>query len=549
MRSTSVHFSLSSARTICAVTVIWLATAFSLSSQSFATVYVDRDASPGGDGNSWGTAYQTIQAGIDDADALDEEVWVAEGSYSEQRVSVMHDPPVDTGSLVMREGVDIYGGFAGTESSRDQRDWETRVTTIDGSTARAGNAAYHVLVGANNATIDGFTITGGYAHGPVPNARECYGAGMYNDGCSPAVSNCTFLNNSASYGGGGMANFSVASPTVTNCVFSGNDADWGAGIYTSTSTSVITNCLFSGNSASSDGGAIYSSSCSLTVTKCVFSNNSVDVNASEERRGGAMFSAGCSSSVTNCVFASNSCQDGGGMYDLHSPLTIINCTFLGNSLGGAIYNSGGSPTITNCILWNDSPREMYNELGSDPIVTYCDIQGGYTGEGNISVDPQFVNAAGGDLHLQPGSPCVDAGCSIGGLTQDFEGDPRPHGSGFDIGADEYFDAAADSDGDGLKDSDELDDLDPGTPDVQNPFDPLDPDTTGDGFSDVADGVLDGQNDYDGDGMSNADEFTFGYNPIDPGSWAEVPAFTGIGLFVLIALALAARGRGRERAPR
>jgi predicted outer membrane repeat protein len=547
MRTTSVHFSLSWARIICAVTVIWLATAFSLSGQSFATVYVDKDAPPGGNGNSWGTAYQTIQAGIDDADTLDEEVWVAEGTYGEQRVSVMHDPPVDTGSVVMREGVDIYGGFVGTESSRDQRDWETHVTTIDGSTARAGNAAYHVLVGANNATIDGFTITGGYAHGPVPNARECYGAGMYNDGCSPVVTNCTFFDNSASYGGGGMMGFSAASPTVTKCTFSGNDADWGGGINASSSTSLITNCSFSGNSASSDGGAIYSSSCSLTVTNCVFSNNSVDVSASEERRGGAIFSAVCSSMMTNCVFSNNSCQDGGGMYNLDSPLAVTNCTFFGNSLGGAIHNNGGSPTMTNCILWNDSPSEIYNEGGSDPIVTYSDIQGGYAGEGNINVDPQFVNPSSGDLHLQRGSPCIDAGYSISGLTHDFEGDPRPSGLGFDIGADEYFDPHADSDGDGLKDSDEQRDLDPGTPGVQNPFDPDDPDSTGDNFSDAPDGVPDGQNDYDGDGMSNKDEFTFGYNPIDPESWAEVPAATAMGLaMVVVAVLLVARSSIRRR---
>lgn len=529
--------------------LLGLVVVFAYVGQSFATVFVDKDAPPGGDGNSWGTAYQTIQAGIDDADVLDEEVWVAEGAYDEQRVSVMHDPPVDTGSVVMSQGVQIYGGFVGTETARNQRDWGTHVTTIDGSTARGGNAAYHVVVGADSAAIDGFTITGGYAHGPVPNAHECYGAGMFNDGCSPTVSNCTFLNNSASYGGGGMTNFYSASPTITNCTFSGNDAQWGGGMSGGESTSVITDCLFSGNSASSDGGGIYSSSCSLTVTNCVFSTNSVDVNESWERRGGAMFNAVCSSTITNCIFSNNSCQDGGGMYNLFSSsLAITNCTFLGNSLGSALHNYDCSPTVTNCILWGDSPGEIYNELGSSPTVTYSDVEGGYSGEGNINLDPQFVNPAGGDLHLQPGSPCVDAGCSIGGLTQDFEGDPRPYGLGFDIGADEYFDVDADSDGDGLRNDDETRDLDPDTAGVQNPFDPLDPDTTGDGFQDTPDGVPDGWNDYDGDGMINRDEFTFGYDPLDPGSWAELPAVTMVGscvLALLVFMAASTRIRIRE----
>jgi parallel beta-helix repeat protein/predicted outer membrane repeat protein len=496
------------------ILLVW-GLSWSLASLAFAQVYV----SLSGDnttGDSWTTAYQTIQAGIDDADVLDEEVWVAQGTYDEQRVSVMHDPPVDTGSVVMKEGVHVYGGFAGTENARDQRDWSAHVTTIDGFTARGGNAAFHVVVGADNATIDGFTITGGYAHGPVPNAHECYGAGMFNDGCSPTVSNCTFLNNSASYGGGGMGNFDSASPTITNCTFSGNDADWGGGMNGSLSTSIITNCLFSGNSASSDGGGIYNSSCSLTVTNCVFSNNSVEFSGG---RGGAMFNAICSSTITNCIFSNNSCQDGGGMYNLDSPLVITNCTFFGNTLGGGIHNSGGSPTVTNCILWNDSPGEIYNELGSSPTVTYSDVEGGYSGEGNIDLDPQFVNPPGGDLHVQPGSPCVDAGCSIGGLTQDFEGDPRPYGPGFDIGADEYFDADADSDGDGISNGDEG----AGDPDEDGTSNYLDLDSDGDGIPDAEEGSEDRDGDTvpnfldtdsDGDGISDAYEGT--YDPDDDG---------------------------------
>jgi hypothetical protein len=106
----------------------------------------------------------------------------------------------------------------------------------------------------------------------------------------------------------------------------------------------------------------------------------------------------------------------------------------------------------------------------------------------------------------------------------------------------------DTDGDGLKDEYEVRDLDLVTPGVQNPFDPNDPDSTGDDAQDTPDGVPDGQNDYDGDGMSNVDEFTFGYDPLDANSWAEVPLVTVVGVSSLMLLLIAARRSIASRRP-
>ena len=52
----------------------------------------------------------------------------------------------------------------------------------------------------------------------------------------------------------------------------------------------------------------------------------------------------------------------------------------------------------------------------------------------------FVDPAGGDFHLKPGSAAINAGVAVTGWTLDFEGQPRPMGSGYDIGADEFFEA-------------------------------------------------------------------------------------------------------------
>ena len=131
--------------------------------------------------------------------------------------------------------------------------------------------------------------------------------------------------------------------------------------------------------------------------------------------------------------------------------------------------------------------------------------------------------------------------------------PDTDGDGLLDGEEVYTDNTdpndPDTDGDGLKDGDEVRDLDPVAPDVQNPFDPNDPDSTGDDGQDTPDGVPDGSNDYDGDGMSNRDEFAFGYDPLDPNSWAEVPVGTAVGVAALVFLFFAARRRMAARSTR
>ena len=385
--------------------------------------YVDVDNAAGPwDGTSWPTAFQTIQEGINAAYASlggegEAEVWVAEGLYDEPRTSDPHGSG-NTGSVMMKEDVHLCGGFADTETERDQRDWEIHLTVIDGATARDGDPACHVIVGADNATLDGFTITGGNANGgDSSDDPERQGGGMYNsDESSPTVTNCTFSGNSASgyHGsGGGMYN-SNSSPTVTNCTFTGNSAEYrgdGAGMYNyNYSSPTVTNCTFTGNSAY-DGGGMFNSSSSPTVTNCTFTGNLAH-------------------------------DSGGGMFNYESSPTVANCTFTDNCanwahLGGGMYNCYSSPTVTNCILWGDSPREVYNLGSSYTVVAYSDIEGGYEGEGNLDADPLFVSGDAGVLRLRAGSPCIDSGTATGAPPTDLRGVARPQGAGLDMGAYEY----------------------------------------------------------------------------------------------------------------
>jgi len=271
------------------------------------------------------------------------------------------------------------------------------VTTIDGT----GHS--HVVQCIANegpdTVLEGFTITGGNT--------DSGGGGMYNDGSSPTVTHCVFTGNVATYNGGAMYNIWLCSPAVTGCIFRGNSAKYGGGManyYSSCPT--VTNCIFAGNSASEDGGAMYN-----------FNR--------------------CEPIVTNCTFVGNTAADqGGGIYD----------------------TSTSGSTVINSILWDNHSNQFYGDSGSSLTVTYSDIQGGWSGTGNINADPNFVDAGSGDLYLRSGSPCIDAGDSTavpGIVTSDLNGWSRflddlcksDTGSGpapiVDIGAYEFMPADID----------------------------------------------------------------------------------------------------------
>ena len=179
-------------------------------------------------------------------------------------------------------------------------------------------------------------------------------------------------------------------------------------------------------------------SSSPTVSYCAFLNNTLQGSG----RGGGMLNEDSSPSVSNCIFSGNhSTSQGGGMHNRSGTASIINCTFSGNTagvnFGGGMSNdlSTCTPTVKNCIFWGNGTDEIVNFNGANPSVTYCDVKGGYAGTGNINVDPLFVDPAS-DLHLQNGSPAINAGTATGAPVDDYDGDARPLGGGFDMGYDE-----------------------------------------------------------------------------------------------------------------
>ncbi len=193
--------------------------------------------SPGGNGScitSWVNACE-LQTALGAAVPGDE-LWVQAGTYKPTTGSDR------TATFTLKSGVSLYGGFNGTESLREQRNWVTQVTTLSGDIGAAGNNAdnsYHVVTGSGGdrtALLDGFTVAGGNANGADPHNR---GGGMYNYGGSPSIANAIFSSNTAIYGGG-MFNDNSSSPSLVNVTFSGNTATAiGGGIYNYDSSNPI----------------------------------------------------------------------------------------------------------------------------------------------------------------------------------------------------------------------------------------------------------------------------------------------------------------------
>ncbi|MFT3679063.1 MAG: right-handed parallel beta-helix repeat-containing protein [Ferruginibacter sp.] len=367
-------------------------------------LYVNASVSGGdGSGSSWANAMPNLRYALNAASACSSiaQIWVAAGTY---KTSVINDREQ---SFYLRDGLTLYGGFAGTENNLTRRNWKINRTILSGDIDAAGtNDAKTVLFNRlvnNAAVIDGFIITGGWG-----------------DDAST---------------GGGIRNVS-AHPTIINCVIKGNYAEgYGGGMYNGNSDPTIINCSFFKNSSAQGGGAIFNST-------------------------------GSGPSIRNCVFAGNysGAGYGGAIYNVlnGSNCKLINCTVLGNfdALGaGGIYNYFASPVITNSIVWGNAGGQIVNGSSSNPTVTYSHIQGGYspcTNCTNAALSPKFIDSSmangpqgqsaqeGYDgmfgtvddgLQLQLSSPCIDAGNDAVVVdASDISGDDRITGTHVNLGA-------------------------------------------------------------------------------------------------------------------
>jgi len=348
-----------------------------------AIVYVDKDRK--GNGTSWANAYSSIETAIAGT-GENQEFWVAEGTYTPSS-----DSPVIFGTrFTPKQGSQFYGGFAGSETSRDQRDVSTHPTVIDGGP----NSLKHVIwikIPTTNVRIDGFTIKNGSATAEDGGWGK-WGGGIFADqvtgtGYNTTIANCTFENNTATESGGGMfINRRIAA--IENCVFQNNnsktggalagyDADLtisdstfnsnqanlgpatsqrGGAVWTIYQTPVIQRSTFTGNSAGHIGGAVeFNQPQSAMVSECEFTNNQT---LNSTGGGGAIagmwdgVSEKPSVTITDSSFVNNtSLLEGGGVYSYYCYMLIQDSRFQGNTAvnGGGVmldYKIAGASKVS-----------------------------------------------------------------------------------------------------------------------------------------------------------------------------------------------------------
>lgn len=338
-------------------------------------IYVNKNApGPTFDGLSWATAYTTVQAGINAA-VTGDEVWVAKSSPAAEAY---------VENITVQAGIALYGGFIGTEVTRNQRDWKVNVTVLDGN--KAGSVVALSTVVPIPPIIDGFTVCNGYAS--RGGGFLIYGDGYFTEG-NVIIRNNSIVLNQASRGGGLCVQFTTA--TITNSIISHNSASYGGGLYSDTGTLILYNSVVTRNMSPKQQGA------GITV-------------------GGGLLRS------TNSTICYNESE---GIAVFVGVLELVNSIVAANEGGVIGYLISSKSLFRNNVIHN-----TYNFSGlPDPSGT----------NGNINLDPRFVNPPYNDFHILTDSPCIDTGDDsvVAAGQTDLDGQPRIQGAHVDMGAYEF----------------------------------------------------------------------------------------------------------------
>lgn len=429
-----------------------------------AIIYVNSAAAPGGDGTAWGSAFDLLTDALAVARGEDE-IWVAAGTYTPG------DDPGDTFALAPQ--VSVYGGFAGTETQRDQRnaDPQSNNTIVSGEilTAAVSDNVVHVVTAGGTGpqtVLDGFTVTRGYDN---PGGGGGFGGGILNYGGAATFQNLYVVDNYAG-SGGGVANRAFAQPRFSDCVFEDNSAVGGGGLYSDGSQVTIVDCHFEANEASNGGGAIsnaFRSSMRLSHSSFRGNNATASISSPGPGGGGLLNTDNSELAAQQLVFVGNAAVHGGAYASFNSSNSVLShITFFDNSaaLGGAFSAwNGSSVSLVNAIFWDnklDTTLRPGNEVAEEIYLSSSGSQGGNLNLANSIVDgglvgshiftcgscdlmddgdnaaddPLFSNSADPDgaddrirtqddgLALQSASPAISAGIFVDFYDLDGDGD-------------------------------------------------------------------------------------------------------------------------------
>jgi len=433
---------------------------------SSSVLFVKGNAAPGGDGASWTQAMNSLAAALKLAEA-GQDIWVSQGEY----LPTVGNPDARghldrTVSFSMKSGVGVYGGFEGHELAFSDRKPSANRTLLGGDIddndggeelksylSINGENSYHVVCFKDTdetAILDGFVVTGGQAEAAGGETLYHHGGGIFIQNADARIRNCVLTGNSALDGnGGGMHSLDGGKPSFVNCLFRGNGALFGSAATVSSGTTVFVNCTMTQNTTTQDPAV-----------------------------SGAFFISDGDYEMENSIVWGNVATNSSGVVE-----SIANLTNQGEIRHSLVEHSKGSGAA-----WRSS-------IGVD-------------GGGNLDVDPKFADSD--DFRLWYDSPVIDAGNNLADLDGDGAGTTTVESLNsndladlmrivdgdedrsrlIDMGAYEYQGRArSDIDDDGLSDFFELQNTQPASATL-----------------------MDAEDDMDGDGLNNLEEFVFGKNP-------------------------------------
>ena len=337
-------------------------------------IYVDVDASGANNGTMWTDAYNDLTDALTFAAGCPvvEEIWVAEGTYypSEYPRNCNDCSTANNNAFHLVDDVKLFGGFNATETSLEQRDYNTNTTILSGdldmSVSHTNSDAYHILMSFTAAVyVDGFTIE--WAHANLTANTSMGSFSIYN-------------------ARGGGAYFTNSNAMVVNCIFADNDADYGGAIYGIGSNHSFYNSLFY-NNTSFQGGIIYNRSSDGEIVNCTFADN------------GIVFYTGTSTSdvlnVTNCIVWNNSQQSyafGGAQ----------NITYTNSLLQDSLrYIDGGGNIFGADPLFVDDTNADYQLLGCSPAIDAGDDSSIPIDSCDLDGDADTIEVLPYDLNYDP----------------------------------------------------------------------------------------------------------------------------------------------------